>query len=157
MTVLSLRGVWVRSNCSVFETFANATVRITLSQEKWPTQGRPFPCRSDIRSAKQKQFSRPMTGHTPQKLPFFRRNLLHHRSATHSFPIHARLYYHHCPILSITFSQIFLLFFVQNRESSLCTQPSPPRAQPRLFLIGEGLDPPETLQPHMQHRLDCKM
>ena len=64
--VLSLRGTWVRSNC-----FVNATVRIILSQEKWPTQGRPFPCRSDIRSAKQKQFSRPMTGHTPQKLPPF--------------------------------------------------------------------------------------
>ena len=43
-------------------------------------------CRSDIRSAKQKQFSRPMTGHTPQKLPFFRRNLLHHRSARAECP-----------------------------------------------------------------------
>jgi len=60
---------------------ANATVRITLSQEKWPTQGRPFSCRNDIRCAKQKQFSRPMTGHTPQKLPLTQRNLLHHRSA----------------------------------------------------------------------------
>jgi len=43
-------------------------------------------CRSDIRSAKQKQFSRPMTGHTPQKLPLFRRNLLHHRSARAECP-----------------------------------------------------------------------
>ena len=49
----------------------NATVRIIPSHEKWPTQGRPFFCRSDIRSANQKQLSRPMTGHTPQKLPFF--------------------------------------------------------------------------------------
>ena len=31
----------------------------------------PFSCRSDIRKRKQKQFSRPMTGHTPQKLPSF--------------------------------------------------------------------------------------
>ena len=30
-----------------------------------------FPCRSDIRKRMQKQFSRPMTGHTPRKLPFF--------------------------------------------------------------------------------------
>ena len=28
----------------------HAVVRITLCQEKWPTQGRPFSCRSDIRS-----------------------------------------------------------------------------------------------------------
>jgi hypothetical protein len=61
-------------------------VRIIPGQEKWPTQGRPFPCRSDIRKRKQKQFSRPMTGHTPQKLPFFRRNLLHHRSARAECP-----------------------------------------------------------------------
>jgi hypothetical protein len=74
--VLSLRGVWVRSNFP-----AHAAVRIIPGQEKWPTQGRPFPCRSDIRKRKQKQFSRPMTGHTPRKLPFFRRNLPHHRSA----------------------------------------------------------------------------
>jgi hypothetical protein len=46
-------------------------VRIIPSHEKWPTQGRPFPCRSDIRVRKQKQFSRPMTGHTPRKLPSF--------------------------------------------------------------------------------------
>ena len=39
-----------------------------------------YPRPSDIRSALE-QFSRPMTGHTPQKLPLFRRNLLHHRSA----------------------------------------------------------------------------
>ena len=51
-----------------------------------------------------------MTGHTPQKLPFFRRNLLHHRSATHSFPIHARLYYHPSPVLSSTFIQKILFF-----------------------------------------------
>ena len=52
-------------------SFAHAAVRIIPSQEKWPTRGRPFPCRSDIRKRKQKQFSRPMTGHTPQKLPPF--------------------------------------------------------------------------------------
>ena len=56
------------------------------------------------------QFSRPMTGHTPQKLPFIQRNLLHHRSATHSFPIHARLYYHPIPHLSSTFIQKIILF-----------------------------------------------
>jgi hypothetical protein len=49
----------------------------------------PFPCRSDIRSAIQKQFSRPMTGHTPQKLPLFGRNLLHHRSAQRRLRLHA--------------------------------------------------------------------
>jgi hypothetical protein len=53
------------------ELFVHAAVRIIPSQEKWPTQGRPFPCRSDIRVRKQKQFSRPMTGHTPRKLPSF--------------------------------------------------------------------------------------
>ena len=44
----------------------------------------PLPQRYTLR--KQKQFSRPMTGHTPQKLPFFRRNLLHHRSARAECP-----------------------------------------------------------------------
>jgi len=39
-----------------------------------------FLCLGDIRKRKQKQFSRPMTGHTPQKLPISR-NLLHHRIA----------------------------------------------------------------------------
>ena len=35
-------------------------------------RGRPIlPRRSDIRKRLQKQFSRPMTGHTPQKLPSF--------------------------------------------------------------------------------------
>jgi hypothetical protein len=57
-------GVWVRSNFTV-----HAAVRITPGHEKWPTQGRPSPSRSDIRKRKQTQFSRPMTGHTPQKLP----------------------------------------------------------------------------------------
>ena len=47
----------------------HAIVRIIPSQEKWPTQGRPSSCRSDIRKRKTGQFSRPMTGHTPQKLP----------------------------------------------------------------------------------------
>ena len=40
----------------------------------------PFCRRSDIRKRTHTQFSRPMTGHTPQKLPFSR-NLLHHRIA----------------------------------------------------------------------------
>jgi len=31
----------------------------------------PSPARGDIRSVKQRQFSRPMTGHTPRKLPSF--------------------------------------------------------------------------------------
>ena len=69
--------VWVRSNFTV-----HAAVRIIPAHEKWPTQGRPFSIwRSDIRKRKQTQFSRPMTGHTPQKLPRYASNLLHHRSA----------------------------------------------------------------------------
>ena len=44
-----------------------------------------FPLSQRYTLRKQKQFSRPMTGHTPQKLPLFRRNLLHHRSAHADF------------------------------------------------------------------------
>ena len=45
-----------------------------------------FPLSQRYTQRKQKQFSRPMTGHTPQKLPLFRRNLLHHRSARAEYP-----------------------------------------------------------------------
>ncbi len=53
---------------------------------------------------KQKQFSRPMTGHTPQKLPLFRRNLLHHRSARAEFPYTRQIM---IPLIPIFVKQIF--------------------------------------------------
>ena len=81
LSLLGLAGYGRTVFCGI-----HATVRIILSHEKWPTQADPFPRRSDIRSANLGQFSRPMTGHTPQKLPFFRRNLLHHRSARAECP-----------------------------------------------------------------------
>ena len=105
-------GVWVRSNC-----FVHAAVRIIPGHEKWPTQGRPSPCRSDIRSAKQKQFSRPMTGHTPRKLPPFGRNLPHHRS-TRIVSLHTldydTTYSPFCQEQFQIFSQIFLWNFVHS-------------------------------------------
>jgi len=48
-----------------------------------------FPLSQRYTQRKQKQFSRPMTGHTPQKLPPFGRNLLHHRSAQRRLRLHA--------------------------------------------------------------------
>src|SRR5699024_6220072 len=62
--VLSLRSVWVRSNY-----FVRAAVRIIPGHEKWPTEADPFSMRPAIYASALKQFSRPMTGHTPQKLP----------------------------------------------------------------------------------------
>jgi len=61
-----LRSVWVRSNY-----FVRAAVRITPSHEKWPTEADPFFSAQRYTQALSKQFSRPMTGHTPRKLPFF--------------------------------------------------------------------------------------
>jgi len=61
-----------------------------------------------------------MTGHTPQKLPLFRRNLLHHRITRGEFPYTRSIM---LPFLSHfvknnfqIFSQIFIYFFVKNRE-----------------------------------------
>ena len=45
-----------------------------------------FPLSQRYTQRKQKQFSRPMTGHTPRKLPLIQRNLPHHRSARAEFP-----------------------------------------------------------------------
>ena len=59
-----LRSVWVRSNFSV-----RAAVRIIPSHEKWPTEADPSFIAQRYTLALQKQFSRPMTGHTPRKLP----------------------------------------------------------------------------------------
>jgi len=42
--------------------------------------------------AQKKQFSRPMTGHTPQKLPPRGRNLLHHRTAYAEHPLRTQAY-----------------------------------------------------------------
>ncbi|MDD6967487.1 MAG: hypothetical protein PUK18_08325 [Firmicutes bacterium] len=42
---------------------------------------RPFFQSPAIYASAKEAFSRPMTGHTPQKLPPFKRNLLHHRIA----------------------------------------------------------------------------
>ena len=71
-------------------------------------------CRSDIRSAKQKQFSRPMTGHTPQKLPSFDAISCIIAVRAQNVPTRARLSYHYLQGLSRTFSgkiTKFLLFF----------------------------------------------
>ena len=52
------------------ELLCNAAVRIIPGHEKWPTQGRPFSSQAQRYTlAYQEQFSRPMTGHTPRKLP----------------------------------------------------------------------------------------
>ena len=51
-------------------TVIPAAVCITPSHEKRPTQGRPFLAPA-IYALTTRQFSRPMTGHTPQKLPAF--------------------------------------------------------------------------------------
>ena len=51
--------------------------------------GRPRPTHPSARRytlVRPESFSRPMTGHTPRKLPFVRRNLPHHRSARAVFP-----------------------------------------------------------------------
>jgi len=71
-------------------------VRIIPSHEKWPTEADPFFCRSDIRKRLQKQFSRPMTGHTPRKLPRFRAisriiavRILEVSGKIRKFPLHA--------------------------------------------------------------------
>ena len=71
-----------------------------------------FSCRSDIRSAKQKQLSRPMTGHTPQKLPSF--DAISCIIAVHAqnVPTRARLSYHHLRYLSRIFSEKITKFFI---------------------------------------------
>jgi len=61
-----LRSVWVRSNF-----FVRAAVRITPGHEKWPTEADPSFKAQRYTQALQKPFSRPMTGHTPRKLPSF--------------------------------------------------------------------------------------
>ena len=55
----------------------------------------------------QKQFSRPMTGHTPRKLPFF--NAISRIIAVHAqnVPTRARLWYHRYGFLSRTFLEKF--------------------------------------------------
>ena len=54
-----------------------------------PPAARPRPRRYTPRTG---SLSRPMTGHTPQKLPLFlKRNLLHHRIVHPSFSARARL------------------------------------------------------------------
>ena len=79
---------------------------------------------ADIRIYRQqKQFSRPMTGHTPRKLPISR-NLPHHRSAPSGkirrFPLQALAYDTmlclSCQAQFQKKSQIFLPFFRQYRE-----------------------------------------
>ena len=62
-----------------------------------------FSCRSDIRSAKQKQLSRPMTGHTPQKLPSFDAISCIIAVRAQNDPTRARLSYHLFPHLSRIF------------------------------------------------------
>ena len=64
-------------------------------------------CRSDIRSAKQKQFSRPMTGHTPQKLPSFDAISCIIAVRAQNVPTRARLSYHYYPYLSRIFFKKF--------------------------------------------------
>ncbi|MFR3468416.1 MAG: hypothetical protein ACLTTF_02600 [Oscillospiraceae bacterium] len=48
-----------------------AAVRIILANEKWPTQADLLPQAQRYTQAQAGPFSRPMTGHTPQKLPAF--------------------------------------------------------------------------------------
>ena len=61
--------------------------------------------RSDIRKRKQTQFSRPMTGHTPQKLPRFRAISCIIAVHAQNSPTRARLSYHPFTDLSSTISE----------------------------------------------------
>ena len=85
-------------NCCV-----RAAVRIIPRQEKWPTQGRPFLCRSDIRKRKTEAVQPPDDRTYSAEVTVFRRNLLHHRSARAVSPTRARLCYHDLAFLSSTF------------------------------------------------------
>ena len=102
---VNIMVVWVRSNC-----FVNAAVRITPGHEKWPTQGRPFlPKAQRYTLALRKQFSRPMTGHTPRKLPAQPQSPASSQCVELSRS-HAPLYYHQVVILSRGFPKLFLVF-----------------------------------------------
>jgi len=96
-------------------TIVRAAVRIIPSHEKWPTEADPSSVPGDIRQRFQKQFSRPMTGHTPRKLPFF--NAISRIIAVHAqnLPTRARLWYHLFPHLSSTFSEFFTKFCIYFR------------------------------------------
>ena len=80
-----------------------------------------FLCLSDIRKRKQKQFSRPMTGHTPQKLPRFRAiSCIIAVRAGHSSPTRARLSYHRLAHLSsIIFTKYIRISTQKGRRFSL--------------------------------------
>ena len=99
---VNIMVVWVRSNC-----FVHAAVRITPGHEKWPTQGRPFlPKAQRYTLALRKQFSRPMTGHTPRKLPAQPQSPASSQCVELSRS-HAPLYYHRKVVLSRVFPKLF--------------------------------------------------
>ena len=98
--------------------------------------------RSDIRKRKQTQFSRPMTGHTPQKLPRFRAisciiavRVFVFRENSQTSPTHARIYYHACRYLSRTIlekiTKIFTLFRSLQRFPSPLQKAKTGAFQPR--------------------------
>ena len=75
-------------------------------------RGRPHSLRSDIRHTLRKQFSRPMTGHTPRKLPPF--DAISRIIAVHAqfSPTRAQIIYQVLPLLSREFSLFCKNFFV---------------------------------------------
>ena len=88
---ISIGGVEMQLQPITQRQDVRAAVRIIPSHEKWPTEADPSSVPGDIRQRFQKQFSRPMTGHTPRKLPFF--NAISRIIAVHAqnLPTHARL------------------------------------------------------------------
>ena len=67
----------------------------------------------------QKQFSRPMTGHTPRKLPFFRRNLPHHRSARAECPYTRSIM---IPSIQLFVKNFFRKIYKKSKQFSVISQ-----------------------------------
>ena len=90
-----------------------------------------FPLSQRYTPRKQKQFSRPMTGHTPQKLPSF--DAISCIIAVHAqnVPTRARLCYHMYPCLSSIISQNFTFF--QNIHTAAAQIPVMPQLLIRQF------------------------
>ena len=70
----------------------HAVVRITLSQEKWPTQGRPSPLPQRYTQRKTEAVQPPDDRTYSAEVTVFQRNLLHHRSAQRRLRLHALEY-----------------------------------------------------------------
>ena len=70
-----------------------------------------FPLPQRYTQRKQKQFSRPMTGHTPQKLPAQPQSPASSHSVGGIFRSRPQIYYHRAPYLSRVFHRKIKIFF----------------------------------------------